>query len=201
MAGRRGIWIGGAVAAALAAVAGVHASSAAPIRIAADAGTTNATYSCLVSEQRSVNVYGSVTLPPQDGKKQPGILTLTTGTKTTTKNGVTTTVSQLGLAARKHSLVVDKSSCARVRHQIPLKPKGLHSPTTATKNLFGHISVQCRTRSHVITRLLIETKRGIPTHALLAVRNADPKRRPLAFYDWTPTKVTVYSAASCNQLQ
>jgi hypothetical protein len=41
----------------------------------------------------------------------------------------------------------------------------------------------------------------VPAHALLAVRNTDAKRRPLAFYEWTPSKVTAYSAASCSQTQ
>ena len=154
-----------------------------------------------MSQERSVSVYGSVTLPPQDGRKQPGLLTLTTGTKTIVKNGVTTTVSQIGLGARKNSLKVDKSSCTRVKHQIPLKPKGLPAPTTATKNLFGHISVQCGTSTHVLVRLLLKTKAGFPTHALLAVRNDDATRRPLAFYNWTPSKVVVYSAGSCSQTQ
>ena len=183
---------------ALAAAAGVHESSAAPLQGSA---TTNATYSCLVSKQHSVDLYGSVTLPPQDGKRQPGLLSFTTGTKSVTKNGVTTTVSQLGLAAKKNSLKVDKSSCSRVKHQIPLKPKGLTSPTTATKNLFGHISVQCTTGAHVLVRLLVKTKAGVPVHAVLAVRNTDAKKRPLAFYDWTPTKLVVYSAGSCTQTQ
>lgn len=197
MRGRRGIWFVGAVAAAVAAAAGVHASAAAPVQ---GFGTTNATYSCAVGQEHSVNVYGSVTLPPQDGKKQPGLLVVTTGAKTTVKNGVTTTVSQVGLGAKKNSLRVDKSSCTRVKHQIALKPKGLPKPaTTATRNLFGHITVQCAT-SHVLVRLLLKTKAGIPTHALLAVRSDDAKKRPLAFYDWAPGKVTAYSAASCSQL-
>jgi len=76
MRGRRGIGIVGAVAAVVAAALGAHASFAAPIHLGVGAGTTNATYSCAVGRQHSVNVYGSVTLPPQDGKKQPGLLEL-----------------------------------------------------------------------------------------------------------------------------
>ena len=199
---RRGsIWIVGVAAAAVAAALGVHASSAAPGGAGVGAAASNATYSCVVGQQRSVNVYGAVTLPPQDGRKQPGFLVLTTGAKTSTKNGVTTTVSQVGVGAKKNGLKIDKSSCSRVKHQIPLKPKGLGYPTTATRNLFGHISADCAARSHVLVRLLLKTKAGIPAHALLAVRNTDAKKRPLAFYDWTPGKVIAYSAASCTQTQ
>ena len=99
------------------AAVGVHAGSAAPARAAARASTINATYSCLVSKQHSINVYGSVTLPPANDKPQPGLLVLTTGAKSVVKNGITTTVSQLGLGAKKNSLKIDKSSCSRVKHR------------------------------------------------------------------------------------
>jgi hypothetical protein len=154
-----------------------------------------------VSKQHSINVYGSVTLPPANDKPQPGLLVLTTGAKTVVKNGVTTTVSQLGLGAKKNSLKIDKSSCSRVKHQIPLKPKGLASPPrTATPNLFGHVSVQCGTTARVLVRLLLTTKAGVPAHALLAVRNGGAKGRPLAFYNWTAGKVSAYSAVTCDNV-
>lgn len=190
------------VAATLGGVAvGAHASSAAPVRGTGIALTTNATYSCRVSQQHSVNVYGSVTLPPANDKPQPGILTLTTGTKTIVKNGVTTTVSQVGLGARKNSLKIDKGSCQRVKHQIPLRPKGLPTPPkTATPALFGHVGLQCATQARVLVRLQLTTKAGVPTHALLAVRNGSGKKRPLAFYDWSPGKVSAYSASACTDL-
>jgi hypothetical protein len=201
MWGLRRIWIVGAVAAAFGGAAvGVHASSAAPTRGATGAATSNATYSCRVSRQRTINLYGSVTLPPANGKPQPGALVLITGTKTVVKDGVTTTLSQLGLGAKKNSLRVDKSSCQRVKHQIPLKPKGLPTPpTTATPNLFGHITTQCGSKARVLVRLLVTTKAGVPTHALLAVRNDDTQKRALAFYNWTPDKVTAYSASTCTR--
>jgi hypothetical protein len=146
-------------------------------------------------------VYGSVTLPPANDKPQPGLLVLTTGAKTVVKNGVTTTVSQLGLSATKKSLKVDKSSCLRVKHQIPLKPKGLPTPPrTATPDLFGHVNLQCRTTARVLVRLQLTTTAGLPTHALLAVRDDNAKKRPLAFYNWTPGKVRAYSAPACNNL-
>lgn len=202
MWGRRGMGIVGVVAAVFGGAAvGVHASSAAPAGAAAGTSTINATYSCLVSKQHSINVYGSVTLPPDNGKPQPGLLVLTTGAKTVVKNGVTTTVSQVGLGAKQNSLKIDKSSCSRVKHQIPLKPKGLRSPpTTATPNLFGHISVQCGSAARVLVRLSLTTKAGVPTHALFAVRNGGANKRPLAFYNWTSGKVSAYSAATCSSV-
>jgi hypothetical protein len=203
MRAQGGVWIVGAVAAACGGAAiGVHASSAAPARAAARTSTSNATYSCVVSQQHFVNVYGGVTLPPVKNRQQPGALTLSTGVKTVVKDGVTTTVSQIGVGARKNSLKIDKSSCSRVKHQIPLKPKGLPPSLakTATPTLFGHVGLQCGSGARVLVRLQLTTKAGVPTHALLAVRNGSAKKRPLAFYNWTPARVTAYSAASCTDL-
>ncbi len=197
---RRGIWIAGALAVVLGAAIGVHASSAAPARVGVGAATTNATYSCLVGQQRSVNVYGSVTLPPQDGRQQPGLLVVTTGAKTSTKNGVTTTVSQVGIGAKKSGLKIDKSSCSRVKHQIPLKPKGLPGPDNCDaepvrpyqRGLRGQVP---RDRSSPA-----QDEGGNPD-ARAARGSRSAKKRLLAFFEWTPGKVTAYDAASCSQVE
>src|SRR5581483_9266345 len=127
------------------------------VRAAAGASTINATYSCAVSQEHSINVYGGVTLPPVKNKPQPGSLMVSTGVKTVAKDGVTTTVSQIGLGARKNSLRIDRSSCSRVKHQIPLKSKGLPSSSakTATPTLFGHVGLQCGSGARVLVRLLL----------------------------------------------
>ena len=112
---RPGIWIVGLLAAALGAAAwGAHATSAAPAR-AARAATIDATYSCRVRRQHFVDLSASVTLQPVDSKAQPGVLVLTTGVRSATKNGVTTTVAKLGLRAVKYGLKIDKKSCVRVK--------------------------------------------------------------------------------------
>ena len=94
---------------------------------------------------------------------------------------------------------IDKSSCRRVKQQIPLKPKGLTGPVTVTPKLFGHVSDACGpTAARVLVRLRLNTTAGAPTHALLAVRNDNAKRRPIAFYNWSPEKVSVYTANNCT---
>ena len=195
---RRGIWILALLPAALAAAAVVvQASAAAPTHATESASTVDATYSCHVGSVNSVTIYGGVTLPPINGQRQSGVFALTTNPRSVTKNGTTTTVSQIGFGARKNSLKIDKSSCHRVNQQIPLKSKGLSGPPeTATPTKFGHLNLRCGTHGTVLVRLRLTITAGIPTHALVAVRNGT-KNRPLAFYTWSPRKITAYSGNSC----
>jgi hypothetical protein len=197
---RRRVWIFGLLAAGVAAGVAVQASSAAPNRAIGAASTVDATYSCSVASQHTVVLYGGVTLPPANGRAQPGVFALTTGTKSVTKNGTTTTKSQLGFSARKNSLKIDKSSCQRVNKKIALTRKGLSGPpATATPNLYSHVTMNCGTAAKVLVRFRLTLQAGVPTQALVAMRNENAKNRPVAFYDWNPRKITAYTANSCVQ--
>ena len=195
---RRGIWIIALLPAALAAAAVVvQASAAAPTRATSPASTVDTTYSCHVGSVNSVTIYGGVTLPPINGQRQPGVFALTTNPRSVTKNGTTTTLSQIGFGARKNSLRIDKSSCHSVNKKIPLKSKGLSGPPeTATPTKFGHLNLRCGTTGSVLVRVRLTITAGVPTHALVAVRNGT-KNRPLAFYTWSPRKISAYSGNSC----
>jgi hypothetical protein len=198
---RRAILTFGLLAAVVAAGVAVQASSAARTRAAGSASTVDATYSCHVGSQRSVTIYGGVTLPPINGQKQPGVFALTTVSKSVTKNGTTTTPSQIGFGARKNSLKIDKSSCKQVNKKIPLNSKGLVGPPeTATPSQFGHINIRCGAGGSVLVRLRITIAGGVPTHALVAMRSANGKNRPLAFYNWSPRKITALSANNCSDI-
>ncbi|HKO91052.1 MAG TPA: hypothetical protein VJU61_07870, partial [Polyangiaceae bacterium] len=142
----------------------------------------------------------SVTLPPANNQRQPGVLSLTTAQKTIKQqNGVTVTVAQMSLSALKNSLRIDTSTCRRVKRQIPLKPKGLPKPpTTVTPTLFGHDAERCGTARRVLVRLRLSAADHTPSHALLAIRNDNAKRRPVVFYDWSPDKVDVYPGKTCG---
>jgi hypothetical protein len=199
MWGRRGIWIVGLAAALGAAALGAHASSAAPARAAAGASTLDKTYSCRVRKQHFIDLYASVTLPPADNRAQPGVLDMITGTRVTQRNGAVVEVAQVSLQATRNSLRIDPKSCRRVKHGIPLKPKGLPGPPTrVTPSLFGHDSERCDTASRVLVRLRVQSTDHTPTHALLAIRNDNAKRRPIAFYNWSPSKLTIYIGNSCT---
>jgi hypothetical protein len=189
----------GLLVALCAAALGARASSAALRQAATPVSTLDKTYSCRVRRQHFVNLYASVTLPPVDNRRQPAALVLNTGTKTVTQGGTTVTPPQLNLrAVQKNSLRIDTSSCRRVKQRIPVKPKGLPSPpTTVTPTLFGHDGEQCGTAARVLVRLRLETMNDTPTRALLAIRNDNASRRPIAFYDWSPRKVSVCIGKTC----
>jgi hypothetical protein len=196
---RHGIWVVGLLTAAVGAAAlGVHAGSAAPTRASSGAATLDKTFSCRVRSQHFVDLYTSATLPPANNKPQPGGLFLTTGVKTIVKNNTTVTVAQVSLQAKQNSLRIDTGACHRVKKQIPLKPKGLPTPPVAvTPTLRGYDNEQCDTTGRVLVRLQLKSTNHIPTHALMAVRNENAKSRPIAFYNWSANKVTVYLGKTC----
>jgi hypothetical protein len=195
MGRRRGIWIVGVLAAALGAGAVVvHASSAAPTL---PASTIDATYSCRVQAQHFISLDTSVTLPPVNGRAQPGVLSLSTGVKVIKHGDTTTVLSQLGVQAVKNGLKIDKSSCRHVKQQVPLKPKGLPTPATiVTPTLRGYDNENCNTTARVLFRLRLKLTNQKPSHALLAVRNTNGK--PVAFYNWTTKKVSIYTSLACS---
>ena len=197
MGRRRGIWIVGLLAAALGAGAiVVHASSAAPTL---PASTLDATYSCRVQSQHFVSLYAGVTLPPVNGKAQPGGVYLNTGVHVIKQGSTTTSVNQLGVEAVKHGFKIDKSSCRQVKQRIPLKPKGLPGPpNTVTPTHFGHDSENCNTTARVLFRVRVKLTNQKPSHALLAVRDVGTKTKPVAFYNWSPQKIAVYTSFGCS---
>ena len=200
---RHGIWIVGLLAAALGAAAvGVHASSAAPTGPISHASTFDKTFSCRVRRARLISLSASSNIPANNGQKQsPGGLYLTTVQKTRVQGDATVTLTQVSLSARKNSLRIDMSTCNRVKRQIPLKPKGLPSPPfTVTPHHQGFDNERCGATARVLVRLQFKTTNGVPSHALFAVRNDNAKSRPIAFYNWSPDKVSVYTANNCTVL-
>jgi hypothetical protein len=118
--------------------------------------------------------------------------------KTRTVNHATVTLTQVSLQASKNSLRIDTSSCSHVKQQIQLKPKGLQGPTTVTPTLFGHDTEQCGTTGRVLVRLRVTSTKHTPTHALLAIRNENAKKQPIAFYNWTSKKVNLHVGSTCR---
>jgi hypothetical protein len=194
----RGIWLVGLLAAVCAAAVGVHASSAAPTR-GARVSTLSGTYSCAVRKQRFVDLSAGVTMQGQDGK-QSGLLQLTTVTKTVTKNGATSTLTQVSVFAEKNGVRLDKSTCRHVTKQVALKPKGYGSSETATPTFRGFINERCQTASRVLVGINLQLTNGVPSHALMAIRNDDAKSKKITFYNWSPKKIVAYSGNACVDL-
>lgn len=196
MSRRRGIWIVVLLAAALGAGAVVvHASSAAPTL---PASTIDTTYSCRVQAQHFVSLSTSVNLTV-NSKPQPGGVFLNTGVHVLKQGSTTTSVNQLGVEAIKHGFKIDNKYCRHVKQQVPLKSKGLPGPpTTVTPTHGGYDSENCNTTARVLFHVRIKLTNQKPSHALLAVRNTNGK--PVAFYNWSPKKATVYTSLACSNL-
>jgi hypothetical protein len=124
---------------------------------------------------------------------------VTTGVRTVTHNGTTTTVAQVSLQAAKNGLRIDTKSCRRMKHQIPLKPKGLPSPpSTVTPTLIGRVNAQCATTARVRVRLRFTQTNHTPSRAVLAIRDENAKNQPVALFRWSPSKLSVYTAKACG---
>jgi hypothetical protein len=162
------------------------------------ASTIDTTYSCKVQSQHFVSLYAGVNLTVNN-KAQPGGVFLNTGVHVTKRGSTTTSVNQLGVEAVKHGFKIDKSYCRHVKQQIPLKSKGLPSPpTTVTATHSGFDSEKCSTTARVLFRVRVTMTNQKPSHALLAIRDVGTKTKPVAFYNWSPQKATVYTSFACG---
>jgi hypothetical protein len=174
------------VAAAVAVVATASAYAA-----PAGARVVDKTYSCRTWHQHPVYFGTQVRLPPGGQvAAQPAQASVTTA-----RNHA----FQVVFKDVKNSLRVDKSVCRPSSRRVPLKPAGLALDQTVTRNVTGYINGYCPTHAtRVLVHFWITMTAGTPQQALLAVRKDDAKHRPLAFFKWTPRRVTGYLAGSCT---
>jgi hypothetical protein len=62
----------------------------------------------------------------------------------------------------------------------------------------GILNQRCVTAARALIRVQIQRNgAGLPTHAELAVASQGPKPAPVAFVNWTPTRVTYSIAKKC----
>lgn len=191
MRGLRGVGIGTAVAAIAVTVA--VGAEAAPTSV------VDRTYSCKVRPQHYIDLNTSVTLPPTQSVLRPANLNLFTVKKTFKENGYTFNLPQVFFQAAKGSNPkIDTPTCRRSSRKAALKPTGLPShPETVTPGYLGLFDERCVTAKRVLVHVRIALSGGVPTAALLAVRNDTRTRRPVEFLNWKPRKIKGYFAKSC----
>jgi hypothetical protein len=181
--------VAGVAAAAAAASAFVAPASA--IRAHADAQVVEKTYSCRAAPH-PVFFYGAQVRLPPGGQVAagPAMATVTTADDH---------AFQVVFKDVKNSLKVDKSVCRPSSRRVALKPAGLALDQTVTRDLVGHMSGKCPTHAkRVLVHFRVSMTRGTPKQALLAVRNDSAKGHQLAFFKWSPRKISGYLANSCT---
>ena len=185
--------------AVLALAAGVLAASAHPAR-AHSRASVDRTYSCRVRRARFVDLYASVTLPPDQNQPRPGSATVTTRRTTIVRQGVPFNVPQILIGDTTPALQVDHSTCRASSQRVALGSHGLGAGETATPTHVGSVTARCATAKRVLVRYRITMRNGKPVQALIALRNDDAKGRPVALYLWSPRKVTAHLANSCVEI-
>ena len=180
-----------AAAAAVAATATAYTARASATGARAGAQVVDKTYSCRVWRQHPFYFGTQVRLPATaSGGAQPGLASVTTANDH---------AFQVVFKDVKNSLKVDRSVCRPSSRRVALKPAGLALFQTVTTHFMGHLNGNCPTRvQRVLVHFRITMTGGTPQRALFAVRKGDARGRPLAFFKWSPDKITGYLAKSCT---
>jgi hypothetical protein len=180
-----------AAAAAVADGATAYAAPANATQAHAGAQVVDKTYSCRVWRQHPFYFGTQVRLPATaSGGAQPGLASVTTANDH---------AFQVVFKDVKNSLKVDKSVCRPSSRRVALKPDGLALFQTVTTHFVGHLNGNCPTRvERVLVHFRITMTGGTPERALFVVRKGDARARPLAFFKWSPDKITGYLAKSCT---
>lgn len=99
---------------------------------------------------------------------------------------------------QKAGYTLDGSVCETAK-PIPFSPSGLHSAGTFTGNQADGVYRQCVVGQPATLRLRVTLGRsGLPTAAKLALRGGK-KKRPIAYIDWTPSRIHAWLAPGCAQ--
>jgi hypothetical protein len=156
------------------------------------------TYSCRVRPQHYVDVDASVSLPPFQGRPQPGQVWLDTVHKTAPVGGLETVVPQVEIDATTGRPRIDKSLCRPSSRRVALKPAGLPLYETVTQHHLGRIDARCAAAKRVLVRFRITLTGGKPEKALFGIRNDATESRPIEFVKWSPSKVSGYLGNGCT---
>jgi hypothetical protein len=156
------------------------------------------TISCPVPEQGGVNVLyltAHVKAPPVTyGTKavpRPAVALVEAGDQ------VVTQLQYAGVTAVRGGYLFDQTVC-HTAPAIPLTRAGLHAVGTYTGSKGDGADRECWLAPIVSIRMHVKLGRsGAPVAAKIAVRSG-AKLHPVAYIDWTPTRITAYVSPSCQ---
>lgn len=136
---------------------------------------------------------------------RPALVELDTG-RSVLINGGVSEIAQTTLAGAyagssltaKAGYTLDGSDCKAAK-SIPLSPNGLRSAGVFTGSGAAGIYRACDLAQPATFRMrLTLAKSGLPVAAKLAIRSGK-KLRPIAYVDWTPTRIRSWLAPGCQQ--
>ena len=194
---RLGAIVATVVAVAAASGAGVLAFGRGP----ALAGTVDRTVSCPVAVAGGVPVF-TLRAEPATTTKLFGKLAEVAAQLhvQTGLAGFGTSTELVGLTSFARGWADPDPTCRKAA-QIPLARSGLPHVGDFTRNgpgLDGDSGVRCLSGSSITMRIRVKLAGGSqPVAAQLAIRTGK-KQRPLAYVDWTPNRISVYTTGDCT---
>jgi hypothetical protein len=155
--------------------------------------TSDVTYSCAVTLGRRPH-YIDVVANAKTPKGEPAFALVYTALTPSGK----TFVPQIMFNSSTKALAGDSKLCHRSKSIVPLRSTGLSPGGTVTVHFGGILNQRCVTSARALIRVQIHRNgAGLPSRAELAVASASPKTAPVAFVNWTPTRVTYSLAKQC----
>jgi len=162
---------------------------------------TDATYACTVPNVGGVNRVDAIARVRGPATNAGGVMIQNRAEATFSAASPMTPdgTSLVGLDEYRNGFGSSDQLCRATHTAIPLTYTGLRTVQTVSGTKGATIRRECWLASTVTIRAhLVYSRLGVPTSAQLVLRSGK-KLRPAAFIDWTPTRVSVYTAPSCNQ--
>jgi len=162
---------------------------------------TDATYACTVPNVGGVNRVDAIARVRGPATNAGGVMIPNRAEATFSAASPMTPdgTSLVGLDEYRNGFGSSDQLCRATHTAIPLTHTGLRTVQTVSGTKGATIRRECWLASTVTIRAhLVYSRLGVPTSAQLVLRSGK-KLRPAAFIDWTPTRVSVYTAPSCNQ--
>jgi hypothetical protein len=208
-------WRLGAVATACLAIAGITAAGVFAVGDRTTI-TVDRTLSCPTSRNNDLSLFAHVRGPstfvrepsaPGGGKRfpHPALLELDANRSVIMNGGlmqvVQTTYAGIYAGAsvnQKAGYTLDGSVCDAAK-PIPFSSAGLRSAGSFTGSQAAGVYRQCVLGQPATLRLRVTLGRsGLPVAAKFALRGGK-KKRPIAYIDWTPTRIRAWLAPGCQQ--
>ena len=154
------------------------------------------THAVYIAAYVTLHVSGDANNPPRVFAGHVDVTTLPW--KTHPSDPMSPLRGQFSFATNANSLTVDQARCNRSPLSVPFNPAGLSSNGTQTQSFNGGIQQVCTGAARVLIHYRVTEAGGAPLQAQVAIRDDDRRRRPLAYIEWSPKRVTTFTRSTCS---